>query len=164
MEKEILGNMFKYEDGKMYKKYKSSKKIWRCLTDNKPKEDGYIRCHINIKHYYLQRLVYLFHNPEWNIHDDSRDNSIDHMNGNKLDNRIENLKCVNCSQNKQNITHRDGKEIKGYSFRTDGRPKPWMAQWQENGKRKSKGFKTKQEAKEYSEEMRKLHHYRPCKN
>ena len=164
MEKEMLGNMFKYEDGKLYKKYKSSKNIWRCLTDNKPKEDGYIRCHINNKkHYYLQRLVYLFHNPDWNIHDNSSNNLIDHMNENKLDNRIENLMRVNKSENCQNVSIRNGKEVKGYYFRNDGRPKPWIVNWRENDKQKSKGFKTEIEAKDFAEEMRKLHYYRPCK-
>jgi len=160
----MLGNMFKYEDGKLYKKHKQTKQ-WRCLNDNKPNENGYIRSAINNKHYYLQRLVYFFHNPEWDINDSSRDNSIDHMNEDKLDNRIENLKCVNNSQNCQNMTYKCGKEIKGYYFNKSekSKNKPWIAQWRENGKKKSKAFKTEKEAKEYSEEMRKLHHYRPCK-
>jgi hypothetical protein len=162
MEKEMLGNMFKYEDGKLYKKHKQSETKWKCLNDNKPVNNGYNLCKVNKKLYLLHRLVYLFYNPEWDIHDTSLDNSIDHMNGDKLDNRIENLNCVNHFQNTQNINNRKGKEIKGYHFRKDGRPKPWIAYWNENGKQKSKYFKTKEEAKEYSEEMRKFHYYRPC--
>ena len=166
MEKEMLGHIFKYEDGKLYKKHKRYKppKEWSCLLDNKP-NNGYMKCKINNKLYLLHRLVYLFHNPDWNIHDSSRDNSIDHMNEDKLDNRIENLKCVKHCQNKQNMTQYGGKEIKGYYFLKGEKykNKPWRAQWVENGKQKSKCFKTEVEAKEYSEEMRKLHYYRPCK-
>ena len=163
MEKEMLENTFKYEDGKLYKKHKQTKK-WSCLNDNKPNNNGYNNCQVNGKNYLLHRLVYLFHNPDWNIHNITLDNSIDHMNCNKLDNRIENLKCVNNSQNNQNKTHFNGKEVKGYTFMKGEahKNKPWRAQWQENGKRKSKCFETKVEAKEYSEEMRKLHYYRPC--
>jgi hypothetical protein len=164
MEKEMLGNMFRYEDGKLYKKHKSSKNIWRCLTDYKPTNKGYIRCKVNDRSYFVHRLVYLFYNPNWNIYDYSANNSIDHMNGNKLDNRIENLKCVNHSQNNQNKTHRNCKEIKGYYFRKDGKNKPWIARWNENCKQKLKAFKTQKEAKEHYEKMVELHYYRPCKN
>jgi len=161
----MLGNMFKYEDGKLYKRDRRYKKeiVWLCLNDNNPNKQGYNTCYVNNRSYRLHRLVYLFHNPDWNIHDISRDNSIDHMNGNKLDNRIENLKCVNNSQNQQNVSIRNGKEIKGYYFCKGERNKPWRAKWFENGKQKSKCFETKQEAKDFTEEMRKLYHYRPCK-
>jgi len=163
----MLGHTFKYEDGKLYKRDKRYKKeiVWICLNDLTPK-GGYIQCNVNNKFYLLHRLVYLFHNPDWNIHDSCRDNQIDHMNMNTLNNRIENLNLVNNSQNNQNTTHINGKEIKGYNFMKGERNKnkPWRARWQENGKQKSKCFKTKQEAKEYSEEMRKLLYYRPCKN
>jgi len=162
----MLGHIFCYENGKLYKIDKRYKKeiVWKCLNDNKPKQ-GYIKGEVNGKPYLLHRLVYLFHNPEWNIYDYSANNSIDHMNGNKLDNRIENLKCVKHCQNKQNMTQYGGKEIKGYYFLKGEKykNKPWRAQWVENGKQKSKCFKTEVEAKEYSEEMRKLHYYRPCK-
>jgi len=160
----MLGNMFKYEDGKLYKINKRCKKeiVWLCLNDNKSNK-RYIQIGVNNRKYLLHRLVYLFHNPDWNIHDNSQDNSIDHMNGNTLDNRIENLMCVNNSQNQQNRTqYRKGIEIKGYYF-CKGKNKPWIAHWRENGKLKTKAFKTEQEAKDFTEEMRKLHYYRPCK-
>lgn len=167
MEKEMLGNMFKYEDGKLYKKNMRNKKqiVWICFNDLTPTKQGYIQGKVNGKFLKIHRLVYLFHNPAWNIYDSSQDNSIDHMNGNKLDNRIENLKCVNNSQNQQNTTQFNGREIKGYHFMKGERNKnkPWMARWYENGKQKSKAFKTEIEAKEHYEKMVKLHYYRPCK-
>ena|SRR5210317_1642251 len=162
MEKEMLGNMFKYENGKLYKKHKNSKTKWKCYANNKPDGQGYIKCKVNDKFYSLHRLVYLFYNPEWNIYDSCHSNSIDHMNGNKNDNRIENLKLVNNSQNCQNISIRNGKEVKGYRCMNDGRARPWVAYWVENGKQKTKYFETEVEAKDFTEEMRKLHHYRPC--
>ena len=157
---------FKYEDGKLYKKRKDGKKtrVWLCLNDYKPNE-GYIRIRVNGKVYRLHRLVYFFHNPEWDITDFCRDNSIDHMDGDTINNKIENLQVVTNSQNQQNRTHMNGgKKIRGYFFRKDGRKLPWIAQWQENGKHKSKSFKTELEAKNYSEEKRQKFYYRPRLN
>jgi hypothetical protein len=111
----MLGNLFRYEDGLLYKKRKNGSK-WTCCNDAKPSTTGYIHVKVNGKMMLLHRLVYHFHHPDWNIRDNCRDNSIDHINGNKLDNRIENLRVVTHSQNKQNMTHVNGKPIRGVSF------------------------------------------------
>ena len=162
MEQKMFDNDFKYEDGKLYKKRKNGKE-WIYCNDKKHGNNGYINIGVNDKKYLLHRLVYLFHNPDWNFNDSCRDNSIDHRDGNKLNNKIENLQLVNHSQNNQNITHYRGKIIKGYCFNKGGRNRklPWVATWQENGKQKSKYFKTEIEAKNYSEEMRQKLYYRP---
>ena len=52
----------------------------------------------------LHRVIYYFHNQEWDIYHSYLDNSIDHINENKTDNRIENLRVVNNSQNSQKWT------------------------------------------------------------
>ena len=67
MEKEMLGNLFKYEDNMLYKKHKYTKK-WTCCNELKS-NNGYIKVHINDTKMLLHRLVYYFHNPNWNIHD-----------------------------------------------------------------------------------------------
>jgi len=161
MMKQMLGNDFKYEDDLFYKRnYKFTKTIeWCCLNYNKPnKETGYIQVKVNGKMMGLNRLVYFFHYPDWDIYDVSKENEIDHENQNKLDNSIENLRITNHSENMQNRTHFKDKQIKGVSFINDGRKKPWRAYWQENKKKKSKSFKTEIEAIEYRKEMVEIHY------
>jgi hypothetical protein len=158
----MLGNLFRYEDGMLYKRHKQSKR-WRCCNDLKPFIRGYIRVGVNgNKMFYLHRLVYHFHHPEWNIFDTCHDNSIDHINENKLDNRIENLRVVTHSQNKQNVTHVNGNPIKGVSFYK--RDNSWCARWQENGKERGKTFETEAEALEHRAKMIELHYTHSKRN
>lgn len=56
----------------------------------------YIQIMINKKMHYAHRLAWMY------INGDFEDGEIDHINGNKHDNRIENLRLVNRSQNNQN--------------------------------------------------------------
>jgi hypothetical protein len=162
----MLGYKFKYEEGQLWKVNKRSRN-WHCLNHVKPTEKGYIQIGLTIdgmtKKYLLHRLVYLFHNKDWDIHDASPENQIDHQEGDKSDNRIENLENVTQAQNQQNITHMNKKEIKGIYFYKTGRPrkKPWMALWNENGKQKRKSFTTEQEALEHRREMMNKHYYCP---
>ena len=160
----MLGYKFKYEDGQLWKVDKQTKK-WHCLNDLKPNKDGYIHVGLTIdgggKKYKLHRLVYLFHNPDWNIFDTSPDNQIDHVKGDRSDNRIERLENVNNSQNQQNSTRFNKKEITGICFYKRCTKRPWEANWYENGKRKTKCFATKQEALNHRREMMEKHYYCP---
>jgi hypothetical protein len=62
-------------------------------TDN---GKGYLRVKIDGKNYRLHRLAWLYFYGELPVGD------IDHINGNKKDNRIENLRDVSKSENMQN--------------------------------------------------------------
>ena len=155
MEREMLGNLFRYEDGMLFKKRKNGSG-WTCCNDLKPHPLGYIDVGVNGKMMRIHRLVYLFHHPDWDIRDSCQDNSIDHVNGNKLDNRIENLRVVTNSQNLQNKTHKGGKPIRGVYFHKQN--SNWCAHWYENGKRRTKYFKTEAEALEYRAKMVELHY------
>jgi len=77
----------------------------------------------------------------------------DHLNGNKLNNQLENLKIVTHRQNQQNRhKHRNGKLVGASYFK---REKKWGAQIVIDGKKKHLGlFKTEQEAHEaYTAEL-----------
>ena len=104
MIKNILGADFKYEEDKMYRFDKRNNK-WNCCNDNTVSSGGYINISINKKFYKLHRLIYKYHNEEWDI-TNSKNNQIDHIDINPLNNKIENLRIVNSSQNNRNQNKR----------------------------------------------------------
>ena len=139
MSKIILNNEFKYEDDKLYKIDKRSKK-WSCCNDKKPIEKGYIQIKINGKFYYLHRLIYLYHNPDWDIHDISKDNEIDHDDINTSNNKIENLRIIDHSGNQrnQNKLENCSSIYKGVSWNKPLRK--WRADIRIDGKSKFLGY------------------------
>tara|TARA_R110000796_G_scaffold31159_1_gene82892 strand:- start:1266 stop:1739 length:474 start_codon:yes stop_codon:yes gene_type:complete len=99
--KNILGIAFKYEDDKLYRLNKYTNE-WSCCSNLKGNNKGYIRIKINKKMYYLHRLIYKYFNEEWDLTDTSYNNLIDHIDINPSNNKIENLRIVNNSQNTRN--------------------------------------------------------------
>ena len=112
---EFEGFKFKYENDKLWKQNKignqhGKKGDWICCNNLKATEYGYIRIKLNKKMYRLHRLVYKLHNTSWDIYDTSRDNSIDHIDRDKNNNKIENLRVATNSLNKLNSN------AKGYYY------------------------------------------------
>ena len=148
MIKNVLGTEFKYEDDKMYKLNKQTKK-WSCCNNIKPNPRGYIRININKKFYQLHRLIYKYHNENWDITDSSKNNQIDHIDINKSNNKIENLRVVNISQNLRNKNKFKNCSSKfiGVSWNKTG--KKWKASISINSKNKHLGYyDTEEEAYE----------------
>jgi len=110
MECELEGRTLKYEDEKLFiwRENKTRNSYWFELK-GRIGNGGYRRVDIN-KKYYLHRIVYYIHNPDWNIHDNCINNSIDHIDRNPLNNTIENLRVVTHQQNHFN------RNAKGYYF------------------------------------------------
>lgn len=68
------------------------------------RKDGYARVRFNKKDYLAHRLAWFFYYEKWPSKD------LDHKNGNRSDNRIENLREATSRENASNRTvHRNGK-------------------------------------------------------
>lgn len=106
-------------------------------------KDGYYRT----ANQQVHRLVWLFFTGSMPIYD------LDHINGIRTDNRIENLREASRGLNTQNR-----KKTNGYSY-LKNRSKPWRAHLRVNYKFKHIGyFATKEEARAaYLEAKRKYH-------
>jgi len=75
---------------------------------------GYLHTAINNKYFQFHRLVYFAHNQNWDINNSSRNNSIDHIDRNPLNNNISNLRVVN---HRENMINRDSVDnAKGYYY------------------------------------------------
>ena len=104
------------------------------------------------KKYRAHRAIYLWHHG-W------MPAQIDHINGNSLDNRIENLRPATPRQNQCNmkLSRANTSGVKGVSW-AQNRQK-WLAQCRVNGKPKFIGYyNTLQTAKIAVRKFRELHH------
>tara|TARA_R110000782_G_scaffold35048_2_gene83985 strand:+ start:43 stop:570 length:528 start_codon:yes stop_codon:yes gene_type:complete len=145
MIKNILGAEFKYEDDKMYRLHKQNK-IWNCCNDMKPEKNGYIRIRIDNKKYLLHRLIYKYHNENWDITDRSKNNQIDHIDINETNNKIENLRVLTSSQNLRNKNKKENSNNKYRGVYKSSKNR-WRARISIGGENKHLGvFKTELEA------------------
>ena len=103
--------------------------------------NGYFVGKIFGRKYLAHRVSWAIYSGEWPEH------QIDHINGNKLDNRIANLRCATNQENGKNraIGTNNTSGAIGVFFRN--RDLVWVAQVSINGKQKHIGyFKSKDEA------------------
>jgi hypothetical protein len=151
--KEQLLHWFDYKDGELYWKnrtapgshVKTGQKAGRPHSGN-GKKSGYSHVHILGKNYLTHRLIFLMFNgylPK----------EVDHINGNRSDSRIENLRASDKSQNAQNAKIRKDNTtgVKGV-YPSNGK---YKAQIQCNKQRHSVGcFDTIAEAEEAIKQKR----------
>lgn len=101
----------------------------------------------------INRLVaeYFITNPE-------KYEFVDHIDGNTLNNHVDNLRWTNRSQNSQNraIQKNNKTGIVGVNYHESRGY--WQSRWVENNKGMTKDFKTKEEAVEYRNKMVALHY------
>ena len=137
LKQDILQEMFEYKDGKLFwkiKPYKSRVSVGDRVGSLH--HSGYRVMSVNRKQYGEHRIIYLHQKGylDENL-------QIDHINDDKSDNKIENLRLVTAQVN---CIDRD-KNSKGFSF--DKISKTWNARIRRKGKLKHLGcFKTEQEA------------------
>lgn len=127
---EILKKLFKYENGSFIRNFDSGGQKSGSIcgwVSGISKGKKYIRINVLQKEIYLHRAIFLYHNgylPKY----------IDHINGNSLDNRIENLRETNQSLNTANslLSKANTSGYKGVVWRKD--TKKWKAQITKNRK------------------------------
>ena len=132
---DLLHELFGYRDGELYwKQPGKSRQMGR--PAGSVIGDGYVCIRIQYKLYRVHRLV-------WVMHGNQPTSYIDHINGNKLDNHIENLRAATHSQNCMNRCQRsDNKSgIKGVRQKKD----KWHGSVTLNGKAYSAGYFTQKE-------------------
>ena len=159
MECELYGRKIKYDEGKLWLwrerwgKRKLKNPYWYELKGALDK-DGYRQVNINYKIYKFHRVVYWINNKNWKLHDSSTDNSIDHIDRDKSNNNIENLRVVTNQENSWN------QDCKGYSFHK-ARGK-YAAEITVNGKKKHLGrFENEDDARNAYLNAKAIHHRIP---
>lgn len=117
--------------------------IWNTPKSNNTKKgsiagsldkDGYIILKINRKQYKAHRVAWAMHYGEW------PDKIIDHINKDKKDNRIENLRLATDSQSRQNQKIRSDSIAQSRCVYYSVHFRKWVAYTSHLGKRKHIGY------------------------
>lgn len=119
--------------------------------------DGYLRVAVDGKRYCAHRLVWLIYHDRWPV------DQLDHINGARADNRIENLRESTQAENMQNRASsiNSTSQYIGVSWHT--RRKRWRADIKVNGKQKTLGYYDTGEeaAAAYAKAKAELHTFSP---
>lgn len=122
-----------------------------------PNKGGYLRVRVDGPHYYAHRLAWLYVNGAW------PKRHIDHINGDRSDNRIANLREATPAENHQNraLSRKNSSGFTGVFF--DKRRKKWIASIGVNRRSKFLGsYSSPEEAAEaYAKAKAKIHRFNP---
>ena len=131
--KEYLQSIFDYKDGRLYWKRLNKPnqiKVGDVAGTNHP--NGYIYIRLKNKNYAAHRLIFLFHNgylPDF----------LDHINRNRSDNRIENLRPATKSENSLNSKLKSTNTSGAKGVCWDKESKKWLVQITINKKQRKIG-------------------------
>ena len=117
----ILKDHLNYIDGNLYWSDFSIRPNAKKTAIGNLMPNGYLQMKLFSKHMYVHRVIFLYHHgylPKF----------VDHINGKKSDNMIENLRDVNRFQNMMNVkkTSQNKSGYKGVSY--NKKMKKWVAQ------------------------------------
>lgn len=151
-----IRELFNYSNGNLYFKTRVANRVSVGDKVGWIDKRGYVKTEVNYKAYFVHRLIYAYHYGLIK-------NQIDHINGVKHDNRIENLRDCTPSQNvrNQSINSSNTSGVKGVHYR------PHLGKYQArltiDGKRVSLGhFKNIKDAEECVRRERKAQHGEYC--
>jgi hypothetical protein len=148
---DLVKELFDYRDGELYWRKRSNSKVAEGSQAGTVNMTGYRVITINGKKIHAHRLIWLWHGnklPE----------QLDHINGNPLDNRIENLRAATYVTNAYNskLKSDNTSGVKGVSWCNTFNK--WVVQIFHDKKKVSGRFKTFEEAKEFVQNKRKELH------
>jgi hypothetical protein len=140
MDKQIVKELFDYCDGKLIRKVKTSNRVKVGDIAGTIHPSGYVHIRVNGHLYKAHRLIFLWHHgyiPKY----------IDHIDRNKSNNKIENLRCATASENVYNTDVRKNNTtgLKGVYWHQP--TSKWRVKASINGKQKHIGlFDSKESA------------------
>jgi len=150
---EAVKALFEYRDGDLHWKSRPPNLASRgTVAGYKNTKDLYWRVAVQGKMYLKHRLVFLYHHSDLPKY-------VDHINGNREDNRIENLRLATRFENARNarLPRHNTSGIKGvFKAKKD---KNWTCSLRTNKKLKTiGGFQTQESAQEFMELWREMAH------
>ena len=107
---DVLHELFDYKEGKLYRKVDRGGASQKGTEVGRTTNEGYIETKINGTHYRVHRLIYQMFKGHI-----SRNAQVDHINGIRDDNRIENLRLVTSRGNQWNRHTAKGYTIRPYN-------------------------------------------------
>lgn len=129
--REELTEFFDYKEGKLFcKKKYSDKTVVRNRVGWQRSKNGYRQIGFKGKIYYEHRIIWLLVNGVMPTH------QIDHINGIKDDNRIENLRDVSSTQNLWNIGKKRDNSSGEKNVHWCNTKKRWIVKLKESNKTK----------------------------
>lgn len=157
---ELVKEYFSYKDGYLYWK-KITPKSTRKVGDRAGYQEPGGYCYI-----YLHGILILAHRLIFLYHHNYLPKYIDHINQNKGDNRIENLRAVTFTQNMANTKSKRDTTSKYKGVHWNKRDKAWVSQIKAGSKRYNLGyFKTEEEAaRAYDKKAAELFNEYACLN
>jgi len=129
LSKEMLNELYEYKDGELYYKVTRAARARQGAIVGSIHTQGYRVTKINNIEQKIHRLIFALHHGWWPL-------EVDHINGARADNRIENLRSANDIQNAQNAKLRKDNTsgVKGVHW--DKVSKKWMVRVSVLGKEK----------------------------
>lgn len=154
----LIPEVLYYKDGNLYWKKKMSTRLLAGTKVGCQDTNGRLRFNHKKKNYSVHRVIYLMHH-------NTLPAVLDHIDGNCLNNRIENLREASQMQNmwNQKISKNNKSGVKGVCW--NAHIKKWQAQCMVNGKRHNIGFfNDLNDAKSRLEQFRLTNHGKFARN
>ncbi len=125
--REVLS--YNQETGVFTRNIATSNRVRKGVAAGRNNGNGYLRTSIDGYSYYAHRLAWFYKHGEW------PKNHIDHIDGNRRNNAITNLRCVTHAQNHQNLGVRSTNKSGMTGVSWHAKAMKWNANIWKNGKR-----------------------------